>query len=348
MYDKLMEEIKAAGSPDMWVPWHEASHYIANDRDRHGKWKADSPTFTAVVDRIRRVFPHGRQGALQLVPRPGGVETLSSRRRRGEAGQSQDAELHGGGEFRRDARRRVRTRQDGTTAFFPPSAAARHTPSDRPRASVEWRHGIPQVPEELRGKPGGDAPRISIIAWGWVDQDRDDVTAFDNCPTTDPHGDQIWRCVDEQLLRALPIVARVHCSHRRRTASSVGVNASSHGRVFNPVSSSNLSRACRTAASSRANLARRSTVGPHPRPSQTPTSPRRTRRARATAASARCTRRGPRRRLVRLRCPTAPSKISRRASRSRAWPCVATKSETAGQNAVQVVVPHVPREVHLV
>ena len=56
VYEKLMQEVKAAGSPDMWVPWHEDSHCIANDRDRHGKWKQESPIFMAVVDRISKYF----------------------------------------------------------------------------------------------------------------------------------------------------------------------------------------------------------------------------------------------------------------------------------------------------
>ena len=56
VYDNLMREVKAGGSPDMWVPWHENSHFIANDRDRHGKWKSESPIFCAVVDRIAKYF----------------------------------------------------------------------------------------------------------------------------------------------------------------------------------------------------------------------------------------------------------------------------------------------------
>lgn len=56
VYDRLLEEVKAGGSADMWVPWHENSHFIANDRDRHGKWKQESPIFRAVIHRITTYF----------------------------------------------------------------------------------------------------------------------------------------------------------------------------------------------------------------------------------------------------------------------------------------------------
>ena len=47
--------------------------------------------------------------------------------------------------------------------------------------NVEWRHGVPQVPEALRGAGGGgNEERVSIIAWGWVDQNRNDADAFAN------------------------------------------------------------------------------------------------------------------------------------------------------------------------
>ena len=32
--------------------------------------------------------------------------------------------------------------------------------------NIDWRHGIPQIPENKKHDKG----RISIIAWGWVDQ----------------------------------------------------------------------------------------------------------------------------------------------------------------------------------
>ena len=56
VFGKLMAEVRAAGSPEMWVPWHEKSHFIANDRERHGKWKDDSPVFCAVIEKIARYF----------------------------------------------------------------------------------------------------------------------------------------------------------------------------------------------------------------------------------------------------------------------------------------------------
>ena len=41
----------------------------------------------------------------------------------------------------------------GTTVFFPQANGSAYTFGHD--VNVEWRHGIPQVLEELRGKPGG-------------------------------------------------------------------------------------------------------------------------------------------------------------------------------------------------
>ena len=179
VYDKLMEELKAAGSPDMWVPWHEDSHYIANDRDRHGKWKADSPTFTAVVDRIAEYFRMDVKATRfnwyrdQEEWKPYHHDAAAVKPDKAKTQNCTVAVSFGA---TRDAA--FEHAKTGTTMFFPQANGSAYTFGHD--VNVEWRHGIPQVPEELRGKPGGDAPRISIIAWGWVDQDRDDVTAFDN------------------------------------------------------------------------------------------------------------------------------------------------------------------------
>ena len=66
----------------------------------------------------------------------------------------------------------------GTTVFFPQANGSAYTFGHD--VNVEWRNGIPQVPEEFRhdGKEYGSEARISIIAWGWVDQDRDGISAF--------------------------------------------------------------------------------------------------------------------------------------------------------------------------
>lgn len=56
VYDNLLKEIKAAGQDSLWASWHGDSHMIADDKRMGGKWKDMSPTFLAVVEKIRTYF----------------------------------------------------------------------------------------------------------------------------------------------------------------------------------------------------------------------------------------------------------------------------------------------------
>ena len=180
VYEKLMQEVKAAGSPDMWVPWHEDSHFIANDRDRHGKWKQESPIFMAVVDRIAKYFKmdvkatrfNWYRDAEEWKPYHHDAAAVKP-----DKAKTQNCTVAVSFGACRDAA--FEHAKTGTTVFFPQGNGSAYTFGHD--VNCEWRHGIPQVPEELR-KEGGiqNARRVSIIAWGWVDQDRDDISAFKN------------------------------------------------------------------------------------------------------------------------------------------------------------------------
>ena len=179
VYDNLMREVKAGGSPDMWVPWHENSHFIANDRDRHGKWKSESPIFCAVVDRIAKYFNmnvkatrfNWYRDAEEWKPYHHDAAAVKP-----ERAKTQNCTVAVSFGATRDAA--FEHAKTGTTVFFPQANGSAYTFGHD--VNVEWRHGIPQVPEELRhdGKENGSEARISIIAWGWVDQDRDGISAF--------------------------------------------------------------------------------------------------------------------------------------------------------------------------
>ena len=180
VFGKLMAEVRAAGSPEMWVPWHEKSHFIANDRERHGKWKDDSPVFCAVIEKIARYFEmdvkatrfNWYRNAEEWKPYHHDAAAVKK-----DKAKTQNCTIAVSFGATRDvAFEHAKTK---TTVFLPQTHGSAYCFGHD--VNVEWRHGVPQVPEALRGAAAGaNEERVSIIAWGWVDQNRNDLDAFAN------------------------------------------------------------------------------------------------------------------------------------------------------------------------
>ena len=180
VFGKLMAEVCAAGSPEMWVPWHEKSHFIANDRERHGKWKEDSPVFCAVIEKIARYFGmdvkatrfNWYRSAEEWKPYHHDAAAVKK-----DKAKTQNCTVAVSFGATRDvAFEHARTK---TTVFLPQTHGSAYCFGHD--VNVEWRHGVPQVPEALRGAAAGaNEERVSIIAWGGVDQNRNDSDAFAN------------------------------------------------------------------------------------------------------------------------------------------------------------------------
>jgi hypothetical protein len=180
VFGKLMAEVRAAGSPEMWVPWHEKSHFIANDRERHGKWKDDSPVFCAVIEKIARYFEmdvkatrfNWYRNAEEWKPYHHDAAAVKK-----DKAKTQNCTIAVSFGATRDvAFEHAKTK---TTVFLPQTHGSAYCFGHD--VNVEWRHGVPQVPEALRGAAAGaNEERVSIIAWGWVDQNRNDSDAFAN------------------------------------------------------------------------------------------------------------------------------------------------------------------------
>jgi hypothetical protein len=175
----LLEEVSAAGSSEMWIPWHEKSHFIANDRDRHGKWKQDSPMFTAVVEKIAAYFQMDVKATRFNLYReeeewkPYHHDAAAVKK---DKARTQNCTIAVSFGATRDVA--FEHAKTGTTVFLPQTNGSCYAFGHD--VNVEWRHGVPQVPEGLRRAEGEKCARVSIIAWGWVDQDRDDVSSFAN------------------------------------------------------------------------------------------------------------------------------------------------------------------------
>lgn len=165
IYADLCAEILSCGIPEGHVLklWHGDSHLIADD---HTGWKARCPTFTQIVDKIRDFYgmdikatrfnwyreldewkPYHHDAAA--------VKPDKARTQNFTVGVSfgdtrdiafEDAETKKVVSFPLD---------DGTMYAFTRDI------------NILWKHGVPQLkPDERMGKKG----RISIIAWGWLDQ----------------------------------------------------------------------------------------------------------------------------------------------------------------------------------
>ncbi len=178
VFQKLMSEVRAAGSPEMWVPWHEQSHHIANDRERNGKWKDDSPVFKAVVEKIAKYFDMNVKATrfndymTSCEWKPFHHDAAAVKKDKAETQNCTIAVSFG---VTRDiAFEHASTK---TTVFLPQTNGSAYGFGHD--VNLDWRHGVPQVPEQLRNEKDNEE-RVSIIAWGWVDQDRDDISAFAN------------------------------------------------------------------------------------------------------------------------------------------------------------------------
>ena len=154
VFGKLMAEVRAAGSPEMWVPWHEKSHFIANDRERHGKWKDDSPVFCAVIEKIARYFEmdvkatrfNWYRNAEEWKPYHHDAAAVKK-----DKAKTQNCTIAVSFGATRDvAFEHAKTK---TTVFLPQTHGSAYCFGHD--VNVEWRHGVPQVPEALRGAAAG-------------------------------------------------------------------------------------------------------------------------------------------------------------------------------------------------
>ena len=186
VYDDLLSELKASGCDSLFVSWHGDSHVIADDKKMRGSWKKQSPTFTRIVDQMRDYFDMDikatrfnwyrdqtdwkpwHHDAAAIKPRFAKTQNIT-------VAASFGAEREIGFEHAK-TRTMISVPQPNGSMY----AFGRDV-------NIEFRHGV--VPLEGKTKKGGvntatpgshqsassSRPgRISIIAWGWVDQEFHD------------------------------------------------------------------------------------------------------------------------------------------------------------------------------
>uniref|UniRef100_A0A7S1M9A8 C3H1-type domain-containing protein n=1 Tax=Neobodo designis TaxID=312471 RepID=A0A7S1M9A8_NEODS len=169
LYAKLTAEVEAyeranKGRRDVLKLWHGDSHFIADDSTG---WKKQSPTFNAVIERIKTYFNMNVQATRfnwykdQSEWKPfhhdaAAVKPEMAKKQNFTVGISFGCTRDAAFEEAQSKKVISFPLTDGSTYCF-----ARDT-------NVLWRHGILQVPPGQQKKEG----RISVIAWGWVDQDE--------------------------------------------------------------------------------------------------------------------------------------------------------------------------------
>lgn len=165
LYSRLENEIKTCGVPEeeLLKLWHGDSHFIADD---HTPWKKNAPTFAMVIDRLRSFFGmdikatrfNWYKDTAQWKPFHFDASSVKPEKAKVQNftvavsfGATRDAS------FEHDKTRAVISmpQPDGTIYAF-----AKDT-------NCLWRHGI------LKENEVRNEGRISIIAWGWVDNQKD-------------------------------------------------------------------------------------------------------------------------------------------------------------------------------
>ena len=166
IYNKLHSELQDSGlTPhQIWSSWHGDSHLIANDRS---EWSKHCPTFHMVLSKIRDYFNmdiaatrlNWYRDSSEWKPFHHDAAAIKE----DKAQQSNLTVAVSFGLEREAAFEHAKTR---TVVSMPaPNGSAYVFARD---INVIWRHGILQVPPDKKVDQG----RISIIAWGWVDQEE--------------------------------------------------------------------------------------------------------------------------------------------------------------------------------
>ena len=178
LYQQLVAEIQAIGRDNLLVEWHGDTHLIANDKIMGGKWKDKMPAFKHIVDRMRQYFDmdikatrfNWYRDSKDWKPYHHDAAAVKA-----HFAQTQNCTVAVSvGQERECAFQHATT---GTVVSCPqPNGCAYAFGRD---VNLEWRHGV--LPTKKRDCTG----RISIIAWGYIEQ-TDEGTRQENHPFLKP------------------------------------------------------------------------------------------------------------------------------------------------------------------
>ena len=168
IYNNLLKEMEECGIDNLWKLWHGDNHLIADD---HRNYKERIPTFILIINKIRDYFKMDikatrfnwyrndkewkpfHHDASYIDPEKAKIQNMTV----GVSfGATRDIAFEDAIENKGHRRVISFPLSNGTTYAFTRDI------------NSNWRHGVPQLPENKQGQEG----RISIIAWGFVNQDE--------------------------------------------------------------------------------------------------------------------------------------------------------------------------------
>jgi len=162
VYNKIIDEVDAIKNTKIWKPWHGDTHLIADD---HEVWKVHSPTFNAVIDKIKKYFNMDIKAtrlnwydAKEFKPKHHDAAAIDEKKAKLQ-------NLTVGVSF--GETRSVEFEHAKTRTSMNINLPNGYTYTFSKDVNIQWRHGIPPLPNNLVEKSGC---RISIIAWGYAPQ----------------------------------------------------------------------------------------------------------------------------------------------------------------------------------
>lgn len=164
IYDRLVHEVENCGISfeQLFKLWHGDTHYIADDKKG---WKEKCPTFQLVIDRITDYF-----GMHVQATRFNWFRTTEEWKPfhhdaaavKPEKARTQNFTVGVSFGYPRD----IAFEENGSKKVVSIPLPSGTTYAFTRDININWKHGVPQLPPNEH-KPEG---RISIIAWGWVEQ----------------------------------------------------------------------------------------------------------------------------------------------------------------------------------
>ncbi len=171
IYDRLLKEVYATkfDKNKLIHEWHEGCHLIVDD---HFDWKKDCPTFNYVIDKIKKYFNMDVKATRFNI-----MEDLNDHKFYHYDGAAikpdiaaiQNFTIGVSFGYTRDIAFQVANHRDcrSVVSFPLPSGTTYGFSKD---VNIDWRHGVPPIRTEPDYKPKPSDGRISIVAWGWVNQ----------------------------------------------------------------------------------------------------------------------------------------------------------------------------------
>ena len=163
-YDNLLKEIEESGVnlDRLWKSWHGDSHWIADDKLN---WKQKCPTFNTVIEKIKNYFKMDIKATrFNLYKDTSEWKPFHHDAAAVKQDKAKTQNITVGVSFGVEREAAFEHVKSKTVISLPQSNGTIYTFGKD--VNIMWKHGIPQLPENKVEDKG----RISIIAWGWVDQ----------------------------------------------------------------------------------------------------------------------------------------------------------------------------------